>query len=526
MNKNAFLVGNALAFNAVRFPDKVCLIFKSKRFTYKELNERVNRLADSLIESGFQKGDAIGYVLFNSNEAIELFYACLKIGAVAVPLNVRLKASDIKGYLNHTKCKALFFSEQLIDSIESIKNDLSFVKLIIMTGSAKHESIRNYDDFCSNGSVEEPSVEISCDDHALYKFTGGTTGQAKAAIHTQYNMMVTSIIAQLSSGYTTPNSTAIYQLPLFHMSGLIKTLSLLSAGGTVILLESINPEEILDLIEKEKVTYAILMPPQSWYRILEVPDIRKRDLSSLKTIATSGGGSSLDIYKLFFDILPNIELFYGWGQTETCVLGTGLLITRKMFLDKDERLYSIGVEHPYLRIKICDDDGNELPDGERGEAWVQYPGNFKGYLDNVEITSQYLCGEWVKTGDVFYKKNGYYYMVDRKKDMIKTGGENVYCEEVEAVLRSHPAVERIAIIGVPDTKFGEAILGIVQLSPEKTATESEIIDFCKDKLSSYKKPRGIVFVNQFPLSDVGKVQKFVLREEYKDYFLNRITDIK
>lgn len=518
--KDIFLVGNALAFNATRFSQKKCLIYGGRNFTFQELNERVNRLASTLLLKGIRKGDSVGYALINSNETIEVLYACLKIGAVAVPLNVRLTSNDIKWALNHTKCKILFFSEHLSSCINNIKNELATVDLMVIVGSDCLPWASNYDEFCIDGNIDEPQVEISCEDIALYKFTGGTTGKAKAAIHTQYNLMVTSVIAQLSSSYNDPSSTAIYQLPLYHMSGLVKTLSLLSAGGTIILLSSTVPEEILDLIEKEKVTYAILMPPQAWNRILEVPDINKRNLSSLKTIATSGGSSSLSTYKALFDLMPNVELFYGWGQTETCVLGTALIITKELFESNDERLNSVGVEHPYLRIRIVDENGQNLPDGEKGEAWVQYPGNFLGYLNNPEMTEENLHGRWVKTGDIFYKKDGYHYMVDRKKDMIKTGGENVFCEEVESVLRMHPAIERVAVIGVPDSTFGEGILGVVQLNTNASATRQNIIEFCQERLPSYKKPRGIVFVEEFPLSDVGKIQKYVLRETYNGFFEN------
>lgn len=293
-------------------------------------------------------------------------------------------------------------------------------------------------------------------------------------------------------------------------------ISVLSGGGFAIV-ETFDPLEILRLIDQEQATYLALTPPGAYIRLLDVPEVKDFNTTSVRKLAASHGVLTKSLMLRLFDTFPNARLFFAYGLSEASSLGSTDWITRSM-VEKDlDRIHSVGREFPFLEMRLVDDAGREVPVGKMGEAIIRGPMIMQGYFDQPDLTAQTIRNGWIYTGDLLRKdRDGFFYYMDRKKDMIKSGGENVFAPEVEAAIASHPSVEMCTVIGLPDPVLAEAVTAIVKLRSGTTAGEEEIIVHCKKTLASYKKPRRIIFVENFPVSETGKIQKFKLRKQYSE----------
>lgn len=507
-------VGDFPRINAKQFPDKVAIVTKNIRVTYREFNERINRLANNLTKLGIGKGDRVGNLFYNGHQILETFFALQKIGAVAVPLNFRVNPNELKWALDNTECRALVYSDRLAHLVAPVKQEFATVRQFISDGDNVPNGEFDLEKLCREGSTEEPDVEVKWEDWASFIFTGGTSGKPKAAIYTQRTYTFAALL--LVHGYQWSHDIVyLNQPPLFHIGGMNTSLGVISVGGTVVLVDAVDPLEISRLIEREKVNTLCLMPPQTYLRIVEIPEIKNFDFGSVKLIMTSAGANTPCIVRKIHEVFPNASIRYGWGQTEVGGVGINHELSRQMVEHEPHKTLSVGKFRPLVEIKLVDENGAEVPDGEVGEAIVRSPAIFAGYYNRPELNAEVLKDGWVHTGDLFKRdKDGMLYLVDRKKDMLKVGGENVFSQEVEDVIRSHPAVENCAIVGIPDPKWGESILAVVKLATGAAATDEELTMYCKDRLSSYKKPQRYVFVNEFPISHSGKIQKFALREMY------------
>ncbi len=505
-------IHDLLDISISRYPGKTAIVYKERRLSYSELGKRINRLANNLIEMGVRKGDRVGLYFYNCSDFIEAFFAAQRAGAVVVPVNFRLHPHEVKWVMDKTKCGTLIYSERFSETVDAVKGDLGTVERMVHSDELER--------LCRDGDEKRPGVELKQDDWASFMFTGGTTGEPKAAIYSQRSYLWQCLIMMLS---TKAHSEDIYlnHPPLFHLAGMGQTLAVLAAGGTVIVVDTWNPTEILGLVESERVNFLYLVPPQLYRMITDHPDIKNFDVGTVKKLVTSAGGNSSAIVRSLYDTFPNLKLcLYGWGQTETAS-GTVNELTAAMVEEEPEKTQSVGREIFFTEIRLVDKDGAEVPVGEMGEAVVRTPSSFVGYLDRPELTREILQDGWVHTGDIFEKDSeGFFYLRDRKKDMIKCGGENVFAQEVEATLLTHPSVDTCAIIGVPSTRYGEGILAVVKTIEGMAVSEEEVIQYCKDRLASYKKPQAVVFVDDFPLNSLGKIQKFKLREELKNVQLD------
>jgi long-chain acyl-CoA synthetase len=259
----------------------------------------------------------------------------------------------------------------------------------------------------------------------------------------------------------------------------------------------------------------MLMPPATYIRLMDIPRLKDFDTTSVLKLITAAGTLSQPTVLRILDTFPKASILYGWGLTETGPTGTVNWITRTMAETEPEKLKSIGREFPFAEVRVVDEQGQEVPVGEVGEGIIRAPSIMEGYFEQPALTAQAIQDGWVYTGDLIKKdEQGFFHFADRKKDMIKSGGENVYAQEVERVILSHPAVENCAVIGVPDPKFSEAVMAVIKLRQGASATSEEIIEHCRKDLSSYKKPRRVIFVDGFPLDSVGKIQKYKLREQF------------
>lgn len=509
------LVGDFLLAMARRYPEKTAVVFRGQRFSYSELNERVNRLAHHLKGLGVQKGDRVGLMFFNSTQFVELFFATTKLGALAVPLNFRMVPREVKWCLDSTRCKVFAYDQAFAQQVDPVKKNFSTVEHLIFSGEQAPSGEHHYEAFVQEGIGDEPEVELAFDDPAYLIFTGGTTGSPKAAVHTHRGSFFDVIERLIRLKCSDPDEVTLSHIPMFHVAGLGLMKFTLAVGGTLVPVESFDPGEILKLIDREKATMISLLPPSTYIRIMDFPKIADYDTSSITRLLTSVASLPKPLMLRLFDTFPNADIYYGWGQTETGMGGALGRFTRAMVEKDSEKIKSVGPAFTFSEIKLVDDNGREVPVGEMGEAVVRSPSNMIGYFDQPELTSQTLKDGWVSTGDFLRKDaDGFYYFMDRKKDMIKTGGENVFAQEVEGVILSHEAVENCAVIGLPDPQWGELVTAVIKLRQGFSVTEEEIQDHCKTSLSGYKKPRRVIFVDEYPVSDAGKVQKFKLREKY------------
>jgi acyl-CoA synthetase (AMP-forming)/AMP-acid ligase II len=507
-------VSDFIVLYSKQYPERDAIVFRDRRITYGELNRRINRLSHHFLALGVQTGDRIAYMFYNCNESLEIFHACLKTGAVAVPINFRSIPREVKWYLDNASCKLLLYGQECAGQVNPIKNDLPTVEHVIYSGPNCPPGEVHYEKIVSDGDSNEPTQRWDADDRALILYTGGTTGLPKGAVHTHKSIFFWVVTSMMKNHFADPTITSVNQLPLFHNAGLIGSNTVLGCAGKVVILENMDPQEIMRLIEKEKATFIFLMPPFIYMRILDLPNLRDFDTFSVTEVGTAAGILSKSMMLRLYDAFPNAVLLYGYGLSEG---GAGIYhwITRSMVESDSEKIKSCGMVFPFQEAKLVDDQGKEVPVGEVGELALRGVSTMKEYFDQPELTAQTIKDGWVHTGDLLKKDaDEDYYFVDRKKDMIKTGGENVFAQEVEQVIMSHPAVELCAVIGVPDPIFQEAIMAVIKLSSGLTATAEEIVEHCKKTLPSYKKPRRIAFVDSFPIGQGMKIQKFKLKEQY------------
>jgi acyl-CoA synthetase (AMP-forming)/AMP-acid ligase II len=504
-----------LVRNSNRYPEKTAIVYRDCRLTYRDLNERINRLAHHLMHIGVQKGDRVGFMFYNSNQFVESFFAVLKTGAMAVPLNWRMVAREIKWVLDQAKCKVFAYDEAFSRQVDPVKKQFTTVESLICSGRHIPEGEYHFEVFTQEGIVDEPKVKVDLKDPAFIMHTGGTTGVPKGALHTHGSTIFScahNLIRQHVSG---PDEAALMQIPIFHTAGLTLMGMHVFVGGKCVMVETMDPQELLRLIDQERPTYLSLLPPSTYIRLLDVPNLKDFDTTSVTKLASAVAAFPKALMLRVFDTFPNASLLYGYGQTETSSTGCLGWFTRDMVEQDLDRIRSVGREHPFAEIRLVDDEGRDVPLGEEGEAIIKSPTNMIEYFEQTELTAETIRDGWLYSGDMLKKDaDGFFYFVGRKKDMIKSGGENVFAQEVESVILSHEAVENCAVIGIPDPQWGEIVMAVTKLRKGYSATEKEIQEHCKAYISSYKKPRKVVFVDEYPVSDAGKVQKFKLREKY------------
>lgn len=516
MNGKIMTSGDLPTMNANRYPERTAIVYKDRRISYRQLNERVNGLANGLAALGIAKGDRVGILFHNCNEAIESFFATQKIGAVAVPLNFRNNPREVKWSLDHAKCRALIYADNLASIVDPHKHELQSVQMFVRSGQRPQAGELDYEQLIRDASKDEPQVDLCAGDWARFMFTGGTTGASKIAIHTHGGVMASIHGLMAAFNIATPEEVYLNHPPLFHIGGGTLVLAVLAAGGTVVLVDVMDPVEILKLIEREKATFMFLIPPQLYLNILQAPNLGDYDLRTVTRLCAAAGVSTASVMGSLFNAFPNLyKIYSSYGATEIS-MGCGIEITRDMIREHPERVSTLGREYPFTSIRLIDEQGNDTGPDVPGEVIVRSPGCFAGYFENETATAATLIDGWVHTGDIMCKDaHGYYRFVDRKKDMVKSGGENVFCQEVEAVIYGHPAVAECCVIGVPDPVFGEAVTAVIKLKPGSAPVNAEdIIELCKAQLAGYKKPRYVHFVSDLPKSGVGKIQKYQVREMF------------
>jgi acyl-CoA synthetase (AMP-forming)/AMP-acid ligase II len=515
-----------LDLSAMLVPDRTAIAFEGKRYSYAELKERVNRLADSLSRLGLKKGERAAIVEVNCNEYVEACFATAKLGGIFVPLNFRIQQDELKYLLNKAEPKILFVGTRYVDMVSSVCSQLLSVKHFIVIGG-KYEGMLSYDELIASGSPEEKTFATMADeDTAILMFTAGTTGFPKG-VPQDSNSYSTYVLANVDPpDMEAPPETNVLCMPLYHVAGMQALMAGIYGGRTIALMRQFEEKEWFETVQREKAT-RVMVVPTMLKRIVDYPDFDKYDLSSIKVVTYGAAACPYEVLKKAIECFPGRALINAFGGTETSSTIATLraedqIITGKETeAEREKKLRrlasSIGLPLEDVEIQVRDENGKELPARKIGEIVVRGPRIMKGYWKDEEKTKEAFTPDgWYRTGDLGYKdEEGYIYLTGRGDDVIVRGGENIGPDEVESVLYSHPKVEEAAVIGVKDIEWGQQVRAIVRLKKGVTATEPEIIDFCRSRLAGFKRPTSVVFVKkELPKTATGKVLRRVLREKY------------
>ena len=530
-------VGDVLERAATRWPDYDALVVGKQqvRWTWKELREHARALAAGLLTTGLQPGDRIGMLATNRAEWLLAQFGSAYAGLILVNINPAYRVAELEYALNKVGCRALitetsFKSSDYIAMVQSLAPELAAaapgdlhagrmpeLRVVIHLGDDSVPGMFNFRevvDRADTGSLralDRISSGIDFDAPINIQFTSGTTGAPKAATLTHHNMINNASMSASILGFSSEDRLCI-PVPMYHCFGMVLGTLLCATSGAAIVFPgpSFEPKATLQAIESEACT-ALHGVPTMFIGVLDDPDFAKYDLSSLRTGIMAGAPCPIELMRQVIADMNMSEITIGYGMTET-----GPLSTQTRPDDPVElRVGTVGVALPHTEVKVVDEDGHILAPGTPGELCVRGYNVMRGYWGDPERTAEDIdAGGWMHTGDTAtMDHNGYVRIVGRSKDMLIRGGENIYPREIEDFLYSNPKIDQVEVVGVPDPKFGEEIAACIRLADGEQATEEEIRDFCRGQLAHFKIPRYVRFVDEFPMTVTGKVQKFILREQ-------------
>lgn len=498
------VIRDLLEKQAKSFAQKPAIIFQDVPVTFLELRDRSFRLANSLLSYGIKKGDKVALYLPNRPEYVYSYLALFSIGATVVPLDFMLKNDELEACLNHSETKLLIAKSKDDISLESIKKNVASLKDIVLAFEEKPEYL-SFEKLLANGSTEAPLVSIHDTDKSLIMYTSGSTGRPKGVL-LNYKHLTASPAAMEYFVDLTPADVKLCALPLSHAGGLVYLQNCIFSAITLVMMERFNPVEFLKNIEKYKVTCFHLVP-SLYYALLSLKEFEKFDLTSIRWVNVFGAPNSPDALRRFKTYCLNAKLLNGWGLTETNAPNTVI----PMGSDKIE---SIGRPAPWIEIKLLGEDNKEVEKSGIGEIAIKSWVVMEGYYKDPALTSEVIVDGWFHTGDLGRRDaEGLYYIVGRKKDMIKVSGQLVFPAEVEEAIHKHPLVKEAAVIGLPDPLRGESVRAFVVLKDHQSITESELRQFCREHLAHFKLPHEFSFVDGLPKTNSGKVDKTQLKQE-------------
>ena len=505
------LMADVIRRNARRFPDELAFVFEEKRFTFKEYEERVNKLANALIRMGVEKGDRIGVILDNCHQHCEIMGAVAKTGFVMNPLSTGL-IEELNYFIGNAEPSVMIVGD---NHTHKVRPEWKSVKQVICVGETPSD-MTDYEQLIAQSPADELEVEVTEEDGLYLLYTSGTTALPKGIYHTNGSMesMWSNMIWSNNIKYH--RERGITAQPMYFIAPLNCVIQpLMYAASPTVIMGSFDPQTFLETIAKERVTMTYMVPTML-YRLIEYPDLDKYDISSLTKIIYGSAPIPVAVLKKAVEKFGRI-FSQIYGQTEFHI-ATSLPADEHVVEGTEReirRLASCGREMPDFQVRVVREDGTDINRDleEKGEIICKGATMMKEYFRMPEKTAQTIKDGWVHTGDVAaMDEDGYIYIKDRKHDMIISGGINIYPREIEEVLYTHPAVKEAAVIGEPDDEWGEKVTAYIALRPGMTVSEQEIIDYTKGKLATYKKPKLVEFVDELPKSSRGKILKRELRE--------------
>ena len=504
-------IGYLLHNSASKYPESTAVISDEGRWTYKTLNERTNRLAAAMLNAGLAKGDRIAILLYNSSYFVEAYFAAVKVGLVVTPVNFRFSGREIEYVLNDAQPHLLIYGPEFEKTLRTVRDELVSVRHFVSPQNTETPLVVNYEDFLAGGQIDIAAAasQVSENDPCQLMYTSGTTGKPKGAILTHRNVLW-NFFNTLWAREDKAGEIAIIVGPLYHTAALNNHLTIqIALGGTSIVIRKFEPESLLKTIEREKATI-VSGTPALYNMLLQHPRAHLYDTRSITKCTAGSDKLPLEIKKKLLKFFPNIKGVYDvYGLTEA---SPGITVLNAA--DSLRKDGSVGKILPFVDVRIVDEENNSLPAGEVGELICRGPNVMQGYHRNPQATRESIKNGWLYTGDLARMDNeGFVFIVDRKKEMIVSGGENIYPREIEEVLIRHPAVADVAVIGIPHPTWGETVKAYVALKVGCPTDEQEMIEFCKKNLASYKKPTAVAFVPEIPRNPSGKALKRLLRDE-------------
>ena len=509
-------VGEVLSVQARLNPHRLAVKDLRRSLTYQQYEERANRLANALSGLGLAPGDRVAIFAHNCLEWMELYAACAKSGVVAVPVNFRLAGPEVRYILEDSGAAALFAGADLLDVVEALGGDLPVRPgaLVQLGGERPRAGFRAYEELLAAASPRPPSATVRPEDPWTIMYTSGTTGRPKGAIRSHQSYALFYLINAVEFGFGRED-VGLAVMPMCHVNSVFYGFVFTYLGATAVVYDrkSFDPEHLLGVLAGERITFTSLVPTHYLMMLSLPPAVRARhDLSRVEKLLVSSAPARRDTKLSIMESFPNSRLFEAYGSTEA---GLVTLLRPEQQFDK---LGSIGREIVGTgRLRLLDAEGREVPEGEVGELFARTPTAFDGYWNQPEASARAFREGYCTAGDMARRDgDGFYTLVDRKSNMIISGGEKVYPSEVEQVLAGHPDVGEVAIIGVPDPKWGEAVLAVVVPRPGREPAAGGLIDHARRQLAGYKCPRAVAFIRdeEMPRTATGKILHRLLRDRF------------
>jgi fatty-acyl-CoA synthase/long-chain acyl-CoA synthetase len=499
--------------HANKHPDSEALIFDDARATFSEMRDRVDRRANALLSLGVKKSDHVACLSINCMEYVETFLALWRIGAVFVPVNFRLLPEEMAYVVNHSDASTLLFLGPFEDAVKQMSPLIPKIENLIVLGERQSNDFVDLETEATRQSAKKPEVEVKDEDVAAIMYTAGTTGRPKGVMCTHGNYIWAAIAANFAvPGAMATRPKTLLSGPYFHTGGVVNFVICYFHASPQVVMKKFDPRDMLEWIQKERVNR--LFGVSTLYRMmLQVPDIDRYDLSSVSTTGSGAETMPEVIRNSLKEVFPQSGIVEGYGMTESA----GIISFRTQEYT-DTKPYSVGFPPLTIEVRVVDDEGREAARNEVGEIIARGPNMMQGYYKDPEKTADSLRDGWLHTHDLGRKdEDGFLYIVERKNDMIKSGGENIYPKEVEDVLFRHPSIAEAAVFGVLDPIWGQNVYAAVVLKPGEQLSGEDVAEFCRENLASFKKPKHVEFVDSLPRSPIGKVLRSQLRERFKDH---------
>lgn len=502
-------IGDALEWHAKLTPRQPAVIDTAGgSLDYRQLWERTCRLGNALAGVGIEPGDRVALLMVNGKRYLEAYHAIATIGAAAVPLNFRFVASEIEYVVNHSGAKALIYDSAFAPVVKQLDGKLASVgaNLVVSDGAPGAAGL-SYEALVEEASPERPAVTVDPEGCFFQGYTAGTTGFPKGCVNVHRGFV--DFFKRTALLWTIgPKDVELVPAPLFHEAPTLFAMTQIFRGGAVVVTKETQPPDILRRIAEHRTTWAFMVPTM-WDALVSSGLVKKEQVSSMRVLVSAGAPLLTHTKEAILEQFPTAGLNEFYGGTEVGI------VTNIFPEDQRRKVRSVGRPIPGFHVRLLGEDGKDVPQGEVGEIYVKGPILIREYFKNPEATAAARRGEWFTLGDMgSFDEEGYLHIVDRRKDMIITGGEHVFPTELESILHTHPAVAQVAVVGIPDKRWGEVILAAVVLKAGQRATEEELIKHCDGRVARFKVPKRIQFMDQLPMSAFGKILRREVRRPH------------